>query len=646
MADWWQEKPDEEDEVDEEDLFHGSAASPDVPTDLPATERATAQLPTDERAVPAAAMPTAEQPMDEPEKPRKPAKPRSLGVVGAPKKKKKQKKSLAPKSALDNLEPIADPKHKPPAPSGDTRSDGAEGESIATGTGSLVLGKLLGRGGMAEVRLAHRTGPGGFSRKVVIKRILPEHANDPTFVQRFIREASLAARLHHPNIVEILELGAKEGDYFTVMEFLDGKNLRDVVRKLNKMKQRLPPHLGAQVVSAVAKALDFAHNFTDDDGKVHRIVHRDVSPDNIMITFAGETKLIDFGVAKDLDVTSLTLADHVVGKPLYLPPESLKGGKPNQSWDIYGLGVVFYQLLAGRPPFTPGSGPQGLANLLREIVHSQPPPVQEIAEDIDDALAHIVRKGMAKDPDERYTTVGDFSRAVDEYLVTHAPSSRHSLASILAEMYGRDSESSSPAAVVATPMPTPTMRSTELPTDLGTDITDDGTPPPDRDRDDDRDRVPRRRRRRRRIDPRLLLGIGGGTFALVAIVVWVAASLASRNVEERPPFGILVPPVTAPLPPTHPPVAPIGDPVIPVPVPVKQGFIQVKCSVAGWVYVDDKPKGLCPISSIPVAVGKHKVALEARGRTKVRSVYVKKNQKIVADFRPPRKTGPTTIPVR
>jgi eukaryotic-like serine/threonine-protein kinase len=251
--------------------------------------------------------------------------------------------------------------------------------TIPLSTGSFVLGELLGRGGMAEVYLAHRTGPGGFMRKVVVKRILPHRAANQEFVERFIREATVAAQLHHPNIVEVLELGTTKGDYYLVMEFIAGRNLRDILQKQRLTQSRIPPAFAARIIADVATALHYAHTFVDDSGVAHRIVHRDVSPDNIMVTVAGQVKLVDFGVAKDLDSAAITMDRELIGKPLYMPPESLQGKPATPAWDIYGAGAVLYQLLAGRPAF---EATDNLGKLLADIAQAEPPPLAGLCPDV------------------------------------------------------------------------------------------------------------------------------------------------------------------------------------------------------------------------------------------------------------------------
>ncbi len=281
----------------------------------------------------------------------------------------------------------------------------------------FLLDELLGRGGMAEVYLAHRTGPKGFSRKVVIKRIRPDKVHDHDFVERFIREASLTSRFHHPNIVEILELATLDDTYFIVMEYLNGKPINSIVDALTKNRECFPQELAAFTVAGLASALHYAHNFVDEDGKLHQIVHRDISPDNVFITYSGQVKLLDFGVAKDLDGTQMTQGDQVIGKPLYLPPESLQGHSATPARDVYSLGMTLYVMLAGRPPFDVSNGPEGLAKLLMDITGgAEAPPPSTFNPDLDPDLEYIVMKAIAPDPKTRYSAA-DLQSVLEGWLM-------------------------------------------------------------------------------------------------------------------------------------------------------------------------------------------------------------------------------------
>ncbi len=316
-------------------------------------------------------------------------------------------------------------------------------EQLGDAPPGFLLDELLGRGGMAEVYLAHRTGPKGFSRKVVIKRIRPDKVEEQDFVERFIREASLTSQFHHPNIVEILELVTLDDAYYIVMEYLHGKNVSHLIEKLNKQGTRCPPEMAAFIAAGLSSALSYAHNFMDEDGKRHQIIHRDISPDNVMVTYAGEVKLLDFGVAKDLDGTQLTQGDKVIGKPLYLPPESLNGSPASPARDVYSLGMTLYVMLAGRPPFEMGSGPEGLAKLLVDITNSEIPPLRQFNEDIPADLEHIVMKTISKEQRSRYSA-SDLQNVLEGWLVQNGHNVNQSnLASFLREIVGEEAEGSS-----------------------------------------------------------------------------------------------------------------------------------------------------------------------------------------------------------
>ncbi|MEL6195625.1 MAG: protein kinase [Myxococcota bacterium] len=316
-------------------------------------------------------------------------------------------------------------------------------EQLGDAPPGFLLDELLGRGGMAEVYLAHRTGPKGFSRKVVIKRIRPDKVEEQDFVERFIREASLTSQFHHPNIVEILELVTLDDAYYIVMEYLHGKNVSHVVDKLNRDGARCPPEVAAYVTAGLASALDYAHNFIDEAGKRHQIIHRDISPDNVMVTYAGEVKLLDFGVAKDLDGTQLTQGDKVIGKPLYLPPESLNGAPASPSRDVYSLGMTLYVILTGRAPFDMGTGPEGLAKLLVDISNRNIPPPSQFTSDVPEELEHIVMRCIAKDPRNRYTA-SDLQNVLESWLSQREMTvGQTGLAGFLRKVIGEEVENTS-----------------------------------------------------------------------------------------------------------------------------------------------------------------------------------------------------------
>ena len=202
----------------------------------------------------------------------------------------------------------------------------------------IQLGKYrlyhhLASGGMGEVFLARHEGPAGFAKNVVVKRILGGIASDETFVTMFLNEARLAAMIEHPNVVQIFDLGLEGDTYFIAMEYIHGRSLRQVRRRLAELKRAFPSVLAARICSQVLQGLHYAHTLSDEHGQPLQIVHRDVSPDNVLIGFNGVTKVVDFGIAKAAVNVSTTRAGAVKGKFAYMAPEQITGkaaGRPRR----------------------------------------------------------------------------------------------------------------------------------------------------------------------------------------------------------------------------------------------------------------------------------------------------------------------------
>jgi serine/threonine protein kinase len=204
--------------------------------------------------------------------------------------------------------------------------------------GNYVLTAHLGRGGMADVFRAQRTGVAGFERTVVIKRILKPYGEDPAFVEMFVNEAKIAAQLTHPNIAQVYELGEVDGEYFMALEYVRGKDLLHLLRFLAKTtpdRRSLPPDVAAYVAREVLRGLQAAHDHTDEHGAPHPIVHRDVSPQNIMLAYDGQVKLVDFGIAKAMfSMREETRTGALKGKIAYMSPEQVTGVSPGPESDI------------------------------------------------------------------------------------------------------------------------------------------------------------------------------------------------------------------------------------------------------------------------------------------------------------------------
>jgi serine/threonine-protein kinase len=250
------------------------------------------------------------------------------------------------------------------------------------------LSKRIGRGGMADVFLARDV---LLDRLVAIKVLFPEFATDPNFVERFRREAQAAANLSHPNIVNVYDWGKYSGTYFIAMEYVEGRTLADILRS----NKRVTSKQAAEIASEVAAALGFAHEAG--------LVHRDIKPANILIGSNGQVKVADFGIARAMNAAAeshLTQAGAVMGTATYFSPEQAQGAQPDPRSDLYSLGIVMYEMVAGRPPFT-GENPVSIAY---KQVHDPPQPLNQLVADVPRAYEAIVAKLLAKDPKVRYAT--------------------------------------------------------------------------------------------------------------------------------------------------------------------------------------------------------------------------------------------------
>lgn len=257
----------------------------------------------------------------------------------------------------------------------------------------------LARGGMAQVYLARdRT----LDRPVAVKELVPEFATDPSFVERFRREAQAAANLAHPNIVGVYDWGTQDGTYFIVMEYVDGPSLSQVIRKDGP----LHPRRAAEIASEVAAALGFAHS--------RGVVHRDVKPGNVLLTATGQSKVTDFGIARALSSPDddLTQAGSVMGTATYFSPEQAQGMPVDPRSDLYSLGVVLYEMVTGRPPFN-GDTPLAIAY---KHVQDEPAPPSTVVPEVPRGLEAIIMKLLRKRPDDRYPTAEALRADLNRYL--------------------------------------------------------------------------------------------------------------------------------------------------------------------------------------------------------------------------------------
>ncbi len=278
--------------------------------------------------------------------------------------------------------------------------------------GQYRLLRKLAAGGMAEIFLAKQVGPHGFERDVVIKRLRPEHHERADFLTMFFDEARLAARLSHPNVVQIHDLGVLMGHHFLSMEYLAGEDLSFLMRAARARNQEVPPMLAARIVAEAAHGLHYAHGLTDETGAPLQIVHRDVTPSNLFITYEGQVKLLDFGVARAASRLTVTGDGMIKGKAPYAPPEQVRGASADRRGDIYMLGLVLYESLTFVQPFLGGSPLQ----MLEAVLAGKVTPLRELRPDLPDGLVELVERAMARDPAERYQTAGEVAAALEGYL--------------------------------------------------------------------------------------------------------------------------------------------------------------------------------------------------------------------------------------
>jgi serine/threonine-protein kinase len=282
--------------------------------------------------------------------------------------------------------------------------------------GQYVLMRKLAEGGMAEIFLAKRLGADGFERNVVIKRMLAHLSGLPEFVEMFRDEARLMAKLAHPNIVQIQDLGFTGGCYYICMEYLAGEDFSTTVRTASFRGEYVPVPLVLRVLADAARGLHFAHEFTDESGRRLNIVHRDISPSNLYVTYEGQVKVLDFGISKYESRRARTRIGVVKGKYIYMAPEQARGGQVDRRADIFSLGVSLYEALTHVRPFARDND---LA-VLRALLESDYPPPRALRPELSPKLESVVLRAMAPDPANRYATAAEFADDL-EHLLSREP---------------------------------------------------------------------------------------------------------------------------------------------------------------------------------------------------------------------------------
>lgn len=275
---------------------------------------------------------------------------------------------------------------------------------VGPAIGNYDVVRKLATGGMGEVYLAKQRGPVAFSRDVVLKKLHPSFTNDPEFVRMFLNEAQLAANLNHPNIIHIYDLFEDDGGYVIAMEYVRGGTALSLLRAQARDGKSIPTGPAVRIAIAVCDALQYAYTTPDDGGQPRRIIHRDVSPSNILVGYDGHVKLADFGVAKTLD-TNVTQGASIKGKYGYLSPEQVRCKPLDQRSDLFSLGIVLWEMIVGAPLFQR----ENEVAMMYAVVEEDIPRPSATHPGIPPALETVVMKALARDPAERYENAAAFA---------------------------------------------------------------------------------------------------------------------------------------------------------------------------------------------------------------------------------------------
>jgi eukaryotic-like serine/threonine-protein kinase len=275
----------------------------------------------------------------------------------------------------------------------------------------------LASGGMATVHLGRQLGQGGFSKMVAIKRLHPQFGKVDEFVEMFLAEARLAARIRHPNVVQPLDVLRVEDEVFLVMEYVEGDSLSRLMKATIARQERVPLPIAVAIVSGVLHGLHAAHEAKNDKGEPLEIVHRDVSPQNVLVGIDGATRVIDFGIAKAADSVQVTREGELKGKLAYIAPEILGGHRGTRRADIYAAAVVLWEVLTAQRLFDADYQSAVLANILHRAVE----PPGDFVPDLPPAIDDVVMKGLARDPSDRFATAREMAMALEEASAASSP---------------------------------------------------------------------------------------------------------------------------------------------------------------------------------------------------------------------------------
>ncbi|MCI0341529.1 MAG: serine/threonine protein kinase [Planctomycetales bacterium] len=272
--------------------------------------------------------------------------------------------------------------------------------------------RVIAEGGMGTVFEAVQYGAEGFEKTVALKTILEEFSRDPEFTEMFVGEAKLVADLVHQNIVQIYQLGKLDRQYYIAMEFIHGVNLEKFMDRHFEQGKMIPVDLCTYIVSRVARGLEYAHNKSDGGGNSLGVVHRDVSPKNVLLSFEGVVKLTDFGIAKAANYFRNREGEVLLGKVQYMSPEQAQYKETDKRSDIFSLGIVLYEMLTGRVLFGDEDTMVTLDNVCRKAV----PPIKTYNPDVPDDVQRILGKSLERDLTKRYQDAGEMAYELEYYM--------------------------------------------------------------------------------------------------------------------------------------------------------------------------------------------------------------------------------------
>jgi serine/threonine-protein kinase len=327
--------------------------------------------------------------------------------------------------------------------------------------GEYTLLKRLAVGGMAEVYVAKTKGIGGFEKQVAVKVIHPRYSEDEHFIQMLVEEAKISVLLTHVNIAQTFDLGRHAEQYYIVMEYIEGADAYRVMRKSAEQKRAMPIDVVTYAVAEMCNGLDYAHRKRATDGSPLNIVHRDISPQNVLVSFSGEVKLVDFGIAKAASRSEQTEAGVIKGKYYYMSPEQAWGDPMDHRSDIFSTGVVLYELLTGRMLYTDDN----IVVLLDKVRKADIAPPEKRRPSIPKELSDIVMKALAKSPDDRYQSAQELAQALSNFLYNANPTfSAARLGELMGQLFPDQAQRHSNASILPpareptpTPKPAPKM---------------------------------------------------------------------------------------------------------------------------------------------------------------------------------------------